>query len=1177
MVESMEMSPMSGRTAASSAATMPMAAGSPPLGGGTSPPRRVQHSAGAIRRSQLNALFRKTATHQRYQMFTNICCVLACPLVLVAICGILAIVIDLLVGDLFQAVGVQYCSGSPEVMIPGTYRSYLPKADLSNGAVGVDPDGELRVLLGHGKSSSYEGRACMHFFSTHVYGTQMSDPFSGPVTPSCRGAPRAEFCPFPAFTPFPPTELDWFPDPPVGNEDFPSLAFRYFVSDNDRTWGYLATNIPTTLDVGGGITVPGVGALPPLTSPISREMIPTNPLEPRDVNEGIEQGLLGELPRGFTIVPDAAEQYIADPASPLSAPDNPLLLRYPYFEQLTPASSATEDLLAAVDKETFDRVQAAIKHLQAQHLLLSLPHVSTPGLMEQTLEAQIALAAVPRASMTLHSMSAGVDPTHRSDPTSSLLNVTFHVGFDQQLQGLSELAPTRGLSTFLKDQPGVAPLPSALFSLLRAQTGLTQALISLRSRAAGFLQFDLGQALRQWPSNGTSGFFFNTRALFGNALYPFGISFLLPVFVVSLVRDKEQRVLIMMRMNGLSDSYYYAMEYLHFYVLYTISTVVFIVTGVAFGLEFFTRTGAGVYLALFFLWGHILVAMALFLSALFMRARTAQIVTFLVVLLSIIVNNGLTFMFTGQDRPAGINIFPPFAFYGALITINNQASDLSLRAYAVADLVPGDPVFTSLMFMLAEIIVLLLVSFYLILVLPSEFGLQLPWHFPASRTYAAIQRFIARRRRAGNDSISHYMSDAEDLADDQDHFDQGPASADEFLHAADAVAGDTTTGPMRWDIPGEVGDAAVQQERRRIYTGRHSPNSPLVLRGVKKDFAGGKRAVRSVSFSPERDQIFGLLGPNGAGKTTLISLVTGLRPPSGGRIRVAGHLLSSGTLDSIYRSIGVCPQYDILWNDLPVEDHLYFYVRLKGSSLHLPRSKRAAADRQAVSELLAAVGLERYRFTAAGSLSGGERRRLSIAIALAGDPEVIFLDEPTTGLDPEVRRLIWTIIQAQRVGRTMVLTTHSMEEAEVLCQNIGIMVRGSLRVIGTPLELKSRYGSGVRMSVSVVPGRAAEAASFVCSLIPRECDPRVIEPAGIEDIADLKTISTNRLSIEFTAKLGLIARLFENLGGSKHGLTPAEMSQQLAQRHGVVDWGISQTSLEEVFLTIVGDEGAAAD
>lgn len=174
----------------------------------------------------------------------------------------------------------------------------------------------------------------------------------------------------------------------------------------------------------------------------------------------------------------------------------------------------------------------------------------------------------------------------------------------------------------------------------------------------------------------------------------------------------------------------------------------------------------------------------------------------------------------------------------------------------------------------------------------------------------------------------------------------------------------------------------------------------------------------------------------GAGKSTLISILTGLYPATSGKATLAGFDIVTET-SGVYRSIGICPQFDILWEELTVGEHLYFYSRLKGVVY--------ADEKRAVQEALKSVSLTSYENRLIKGLSGGEKRRVSIAISLLGTPKVVFLDEPTTGLDPEVRRLIWNIVNDARKDKTIILTTHSMEEAEALCQRIGIMAKGSLR------------------------------------------------------------------------------------------------------------------------------------
>jgi ABC-type multidrug transport system ATPase subunit len=157
-------------------------------------------------------------------------------------------------------------------------------------------------------------------------------------------------------------------------------------------------------------------------------------------------------------------------------------------------------------------------------------------------------------------------------------------------------------------------------------------------------------------------------------------------------------------------------------------------------------------------------------------------------------------------------------------------------------------------------------------------------------------------------------------------------------------------------------------------------------------------AVKSFSLLIKKGEIFGLLGPNGAGKTTLLSMLTGIYKPDKGDAWIAGHSLKT-ELATIHSLIGVCPQFDLLWPELSIEDHLLFYARMKG----VPRSE----EQEKVKTALEEVNLEDKRSKLACELSGGMKRRLSIAISMVGRPSIIFLDEPTTGLDPDNRRQIW--------------------------------------------------------------------------------------------------------------------------------------------------------------------------
>jgi ABC-2 type transport system ATP-binding protein len=210
-------------------------------------------------------------------------------------------------------------------------------------------------------------------------------------------------------------------------------------------------------------------------------------------------------------------------------------------------------------------------------------------------------------------------------------------------------------------------------------------------------------------------------------------------------------------------------------------------------------------------------------------------------------------------------------------------------------------------------------------------------------------------------------------------------------------------------------------------------------------------AVNGVSFAVERGEVFGLLGPNGAGKTTTLRVLTTLLRPTAGRALVAGYDTVANGLE-VRAAIGYVPQAISVDAALTGIENLEFYARVGA----IPRRERRARIAQAVETM----GLEAFADRLARQLSGGMLRRLEVATALLTRPRVLFLDEPTVGLDPTARRLVWERLDALRDAErtTIVVTTHMMEEAERECERIAIMDLGRLGAQGTPAELKEQYG-----------------------------------------------------------------------------------------------------------------------
>jgi ABC-type multidrug transport system ATPase subunit len=630
------------------------------------------------------------------------------------------------------------------------------------------------------------------------------------------------------------------------------------------------------------------------------------------------------------------------------------------------------------------------------------------------------------------------------------------------------------------------------------------ALMGLVSNAV-WKTFSPNQNLTSYTGYGTKNFptprtknDFDLISIIGPQLYIYIFHLSLPVIMSGLVFEKENKLREIMKMMGLKTPVYWLVQYIFYYLIYLITTFLIIGIAAAMGFRFFSVNNFFPIFFLFFIWGHTMMATAFLLSVFFTRSSTAIVVgyvyVFLIGLLAVqLIQPYFASTETPESTQLGIMVIPPFAFYRGLYALTRAVS-FNGPGMSIAEMT--DPLYRMDLvyyFLVGEWLVFMLIAIYFELVVPIGPGVKQHPLFCFPRKMRCVRK-------------------------------------------------DESTG----DIPEEAND--VSKERTRLNNvNDDDPNIAIKVRELRKVYPGvngmpKKVAVNNLTMGINEGECFGFLGPNGAGKSTTINMLCGYLRPTKGYALIRG-LDIRNQMDEIHLQMGVCPQDNVLWDDLTGPEHLEFYGRLKNLT--------GKELKQQVRYWLEQVNLWRARKKLSRQYSGGMKRRLCVAVALIGNPKVVLLDEPTTGLDPASRRQLWETVINYKKHCSMMLTTHSMEEAEALCDRLGIFVGGKLKAVGPSAELKTRWGQAFKIVLTTPVEYEEQARSFLLGIVPRA--------KLINTLAGTAKYEAPKSDIE-------LHKLFRAIEDNK-------------ERLHILDWGISNTTLEEVFLKITDTEvdGEMAD
>ncbi|XP_039428799.1 phospholipid-transporting ATPase ABCA3-like [Culex pipiens pallens] len=431
----------------------------------------------------------------------------------------------------------------------------------------------------------------------------------------------------------------------------------------------------------------------------------------------------------------------------------------------------------------------------------------------------------------------------------------------------------------------------------------------------------------------------------------------------------------------------------------------------------------------------------------------------------------------------GLSLFSNSAMsFGILSTIRMEANQQGLRwesLFTPATVDDGLSVGLVIVMLLVDAVIYLAIAMYVEQVRPGEFGVAKPWYFLFQKEFwIKKQVSTSDGDRNGVDNQSSKFFEAE------------PTSS----------------------------KAGIQ------------------IKNLRKVFNGNKVAVQGLNLKMYEDQITVLLGHNGAGKTTTMSMLTGMFSPSSGTAYLNGYDIRNN-IEGVRQSLGLCPQHNVLFDEITVSEHLRFFARLKG----VPK----AHLNEEVEKYIAMLELPDKRDAQSQTLSGGMKRKLAVGVALCGGSKVVLLDEPTSGMDPSARRALWDLLQKEKKDRTLLLSTHFMDEADVLGDRIAIMADGVLKTVGSPFFLKKTFGVGYRL---------------ICVKGSR-CDKQLLLDILRKYIPDVRIDTDIGSELSFVLKEDYI-KLFQR------------MLEELETRMGecgITSYGISLTTMEEVFLKAGSD------
>ena len=580
--------------------------------------------------------------------------------------------------------------------------------------------------------------------------------------------------------------------------------------------------------------------------------------------------------------------------------------------------------------------------------------------------------------------------------------------------------------------------------ILRKETGKSDAEIKIRINAQKYDKF-------------LSSSFYNFLSMLFGFFMLIGYAFPLTINIFKLVKEKETRAKEGMKIMGLNELMYFFSYFLIYFIINVIYAIcnTFIIKKVLTYIE-------EIYLFFFLLlFGLVIFSLVYFFQSFLEKTRIAIIISLLIYCIMFFL--ALPVYSNSVSRVIKIIfclLFPPITMQLGINTICQFQINFNEFNGRVFMRYNKFSFFDMYILLICNFILYMFLGFYIQNIISHDYGIKKPWYFLCTKNFWGcksgksennknkinISRFIEKKSIKTNNNKNCFTTccTENNLNEDTIKKESFEGNYENYIYNA----------------KNKKNKDYFEDEKK--YQDFIHKTEVFHIKDIHKTFDNGKVALKGVSFNLYKNEIFALLGHNGAGKSTLINILIGLyTSSSGSAIYDSYDILTSEGSQKFRKILGICPQHDVLFNDLTVEEHLELFCVFK--------SVDSSKISNEVNKVINEFGLEEKRYTKAENLSGGQKRKLSVAIAVVGGSSVLFLDEPTSGMDITSRRNLWNILKKSLNGKIIILTTHNMEEASILGNRIGILSEGDMKCIGSPLFLMENFGKTINLNITKKP------------------------------------------------------------------------------------------------------------